>query len=31
MRRMFVTLEDPDLAYSVEGTPEFDTCIADMP
>ena len=30
MKRMFVTLEDPDLAYLVEGTPEFDTYIADM-
>ena len=30
MQRMFVTLEDPDLAYLVEGTPEFDTYIADM-
>jgi tRNA-splicing ligase RtcB len=30
MKRMFVTLEEPDLAYLVEGTPEFDTYIADM-
>ena len=30
MKRMFITLEDPDLAYLVEGTPEFDTYIADM-
>ena len=30
MKRMFVTLEDPDLAYLVQGTPEFDTYIADM-
>ena len=30
MKRMFVTLEDPDLAYLVQGTPEFDAYIADM-
>ncbi len=30
MKKMFVTLEDPDLAYLVQGTPEFDTYIADM-
>ena len=30
MKRMFITLEDPDLAYLVQGTPEFDTYIADM-
>ncbi len=30
MKRMFITLEEPDLAYLVEGTPEFDTYIADM-
>jgi tRNA-splicing ligase RtcB len=30
MKRLFVTLEDPDLAYLVQGTPEFDTYIADM-
>lgn len=30
MKQMFVTLEDPDLAYLVQGTPEFDTYIADM-
>lgn len=30
MKRWFVDLEDPDLAYLVEGTPEFDAYIADM-
>ena len=30
MRDFFVQLEDPDLAYLVEGTPEFDDYIADM-
>ena len=30
MKRMFITLEDPDLAYLVQGTPQFDTYIADM-
>jgi tRNA-splicing ligase RtcB len=30
MRRYFIELEDPDLAYLVEGTPEFDEYIADM-
>ncbi len=30
MKPMFITLEEPDLAYLVEGTPEFDTYIADM-
>lgn len=30
MQRYFVTLEDPDLAYYVEGTPEFDAYIAAM-
>jgi tRNA-splicing ligase RtcB len=30
MARWFVALEDPDLAYLVEGTPEFDAYIADM-
>lgn len=30
MKRMFISLEDPDLAYLVEGTPEFDAYIADM-
>jgi tRNA-splicing ligase RtcB len=30
MKKMFITLEDPDLAYLVEGTPEFDAYIADM-
>ena len=30
MRKMHVALEDPDLAYLVQGTPEFDTYIADM-
>jgi tRNA-splicing ligase RtcB (3'-phosphate/5'-hydroxy nucleic acid ligase) len=30
MKKLFVTLEDPDLAYLVENTPEFDAYIADM-
>ena len=30
MQRYFIELEDPDLAYFVEGTPEFDAYIADM-
>jgi tRNA-splicing ligase RtcB (3'-phosphate/5'-hydroxy nucleic acid ligase) len=30
MKRMFITLEDPDLAYFAQGTPEFDHYIADM-
>ena len=30
MKRMFVQLEDPDLAYLVAGTPEFDAYITDM-
>jgi tRNA-splicing ligase RtcB len=30
MARYFIELEDPDLAYLVEGTPEFDAYIADM-
>ena len=30
MRRYFIELEDPDLAYLVEGTPEFDAYISDM-
>jgi tRNA-splicing ligase RtcB len=30
MKKMFIRLEDPDLAYVVEGTPEFDAYIADM-
>jgi tRNA-splicing ligase RtcB (3'-phosphate/5'-hydroxy nucleic acid ligase) len=30
MKEMFISLEDPDLAYLVEGTPEFDAYIADM-
>jgi tRNA-splicing ligase RtcB len=30
MKKMFITLEDPDLAYLVEGTSEFDAYIADM-
>jgi tRNA-splicing ligase RtcB len=30
MRQHFISLEDPDLAYLVEGTPEFDAYIADM-
>ena len=29
-KRTSVELEDPDLAYLVEGTPEFDAYIADM-
>jgi tRNA-splicing ligase RtcB len=30
MRQYFVELEDPNLAYVTEGTPEFDSYIADM-
>lgn len=30
MRRYFIDLEDPDLAYVVEGTAEFDAYVADM-
>lgn len=30
MQQWFVRLEDPDLAYLVQGTPAFDTYIADM-
>ena len=30
MRKMFIRLEDPDLAYLVENTPEFDAYIVDM-
>ena len=30
MARYFIELEDPDLAYLVEGTPEFDAYISDM-
>ena len=30
MKRMFVQLPDPDLAYLVEGTPEFEAYITDM-
>jgi tRNA-splicing ligase RtcB len=30
MRDLFITLEDPDLAYLAEGTPEFGAYIADM-
>ena len=30
MKRYFIDLEDPDLAYLVEGTPEFDAYVADM-
>ena len=30
MKKLFITLEDPDLAYLVEDTPEFDAYIADM-
>jgi tRNA-splicing ligase RtcB len=30
MRRYFITLDDPDLAYLVEGTPEFDAYIDHM-
>jgi tRNA-splicing ligase RtcB len=30
MKELFISLEDPDLAYLVEGTPEFKEYIADM-
>ncbi|MEW9532168.1 RtcB family protein [Microbispora sp. NPDC049125] len=30
MRRYFIALEDPDLAYLVQGTPEFSSYIRDM-
>ncbi len=30
MKRHFIRLDDPDLAYLVEGTPEFDAYIRDM-
>lgn len=30
MQQYFIQLEDPDLAYLVEGTPEFDAYIGDM-
>jgi tRNA-splicing ligase RtcB len=30
MERYWITLPDPDLAYLVEGTPEFDRYIADL-
>jgi tRNA-splicing ligase RtcB (3'-phosphate/5'-hydroxy nucleic acid ligase) len=30
MKKMFISLEDPDLAYLVEGSPEFDSYVADM-
>ena len=30
MKDWFIELEDPDLAYLVEGTPQFDAYIADM-
>ena len=30
MERYWITLPDPDLAYLVEGTPEFDTYIAEL-
>ena len=30
MKRYFIDLPDPDLAYFVEGTPEFDHYITDM-
>ncbi len=30
MKKYFIELEDPDLAYFVERTPEFDAYIADM-
>jgi tRNA-splicing ligase RtcB len=30
MKHWFITLEDPDLAYLVEGTHEFDAYVADM-
>lgn len=30
MKQYFITLNDPDLAYFTEGTPEFDAYIKDM-
>lgn len=30
MDRYFITLEDPDLAYFVQGTPEFEAYVGDM-
>ena len=30
MKRWFISLEDPDLAYLVQGTPEFTAYIGDM-
>jgi tRNA-splicing ligase RtcB len=30
MKRYFIELEDPNLAYLAQGTPEFDVYIADM-
>lgn len=30
MEKMFITLPDPDLAYLVEGTPEFDSYLFDL-
>ena len=30
MKKFFISLEDPDLAYLAEGTAEFDAYIADM-
>lgn len=30
MKRLRETLEDPDLAYFVQGTPEFDAYVSDM-
>ena len=30
MKEYFVSLEDPDLAYFAEGTPQFDAYVADM-
>lgn len=30
MKQMFIKLEDPDLSYFVEGTPEFTAYIADL-
>ena len=30
MKEYLVVLEDPDLAYFAEGTPEFDAYIKDM-
>lgn len=29
-KRWFINLQDPDLAYLIEGTPEFDDYIADL-